>query len=87
MILKRNLSPKKVLSYVWQPLLYSAAVATAVVVAQEISGSSRLAAPIYPIGTLGAALAIFVAFRNNARWWSGPGVRQAFAGMTKGHST
>jgi ion channel-forming bestrophin family protein len=86
MILKRNLSPKKVLGYVWQPLLYSTAVATAVVVAQEISGSSRLAAPIYPIGTLGAALAIFVAFRNNAsyaRWWEARTVWGNIQGSTR----
>ena len=72
MILKRNFSPKKVMGYVWRPLLYSTAVAGTVVVAQQVSGTTRLAAPIYPIGTLGAALAIFVAFRNNAsyaRWW------------------
>ena len=72
MIVKRNLSPAKVLGYVWRPLLYSVVVAGAVVVAQRASGTSRLAAPIAPIGTLGAALAIFVAFRNNAsyaRWW------------------
>ena len=72
MILKRNFSPKKVMGYVWRPLLYSTAVAGAVVVAQEVSGTTKLAAPIAPIGTLGAALAIFVAFRNNAsytRWW------------------
>jgi len=69
---KRNLSPAKVLGYVWRPLLYSVVVAGAVVVAQRASGTSRLAAPIAPIGTLGAALAIFVAFRDNAsyaRWW------------------
>ena len=60
MIVKRNFSPKKVMGYVWRPLLYSTSVAGAVVVAQQVSGTTRLAAPIYPIGTLGAALAIFV---------------------------
>jgi putative membrane protein len=71
-IVKRNFSPKKVMGYVWRPLLYSTAIAGAVVVAQRVSGTTKLAAPIYPVGTLGAALAIFVAFRNNAsyaRWW------------------
>ena len=60
------------MGYVWRPLLYSAAIAGAVVVARPVSGTTKLAAPIYPVGTLGAALAIFVAFRNNAsyaRWW------------------
>jgi ion channel-forming bestrophin family protein len=71
-IVKRNLNPLKVLGYVWQPLLYATGVAGVVVVAQQAWGTARLAAPVAPIGTLGAALAIFVALRNNpsyARWW------------------
>ena len=60
------------MGYVWRPLLYSTAVAGAVVVAQQVSGTTKLPAPIAPIGTLGAALAIFVAFPNNASYarWS-----------------
>ncbi len=72
MIVKRNFSPQKVAAYVWQPFLYVAAVAVAVVVVDRIWPTLKLAAPFPPIGTLGAALAIFVAFRNNAsygRWW------------------
>ena len=72
MIVKRNLSPVKVLSYVWTPLAYATAVAIAVVVIRRSTDSGQLAIPFAPVGTLGAALAIFVAFRNNAsygRWW------------------
>ena len=72
MIVKRNFSPVKVLSYVWAPLSYAIAVSVVVVVLRRITDSSQLAVPFAPVGTLGAALAIFVAFRNNAsygRWW------------------
>lgn len=72
MIVKRNFSPVKVLSYVWAPLAYATAVAVAVVVVRRFTDSSQFAIPFAPVGTLGAALAIFVAFRNNAsygRWW------------------
>lgn len=71
-IVKRNFSPLKVLSYVWSPLAYATAVAVVVVLLHSASGSAQLTVPFAPVGTLGAALAIFVAFRNNAsygRWW------------------
>jgi ion channel-forming bestrophin family protein len=72
MIVKHNLSPLKVLTYVWKPLGYALAIAGSVVALRWATGSTQLAVPFAPIGTLGAALAIFVAFRNNAsytRWW------------------
>ena len=81
MIVKRNFSPVKVLSYVWVPLAYATAVAVALVVVRRSSGSSQLAVPFAPVGTLGAAVAIFVAFRNNAsygRWWE---ARTVWAGI------
>jgi ion channel-forming bestrophin family protein len=71
-IVKRNLSPVKVLSYVRTPLAYATAVSVAVVVLRRSTDSSHFVVPFAPVGTLGAALAIFVAFRNNAsygRWW------------------
>jgi putative membrane protein len=71
-IVKRNFSPVKVLSYVWAPLAHATGVSVAVVVARRSTDSSQFAVPFAPVGTLGAALAIFVAFRNNAsyaRWW------------------
>jgi ion channel-forming bestrophin family protein len=80
-IVKRNFSPVKVLSYVWSPLAYATLVAVVVVAARRISDSDHLMVPFAPVGTLGAALAIFVAFRNNAsygRWWE---ARTVWAGM------
>jgi ion channel-forming bestrophin family protein len=71
-IVKHNLSPRKVLGYIWLPLLYATVVAALAVVMRRVLDTDRLAAPFAPIGTLGAAVAIFVAFRNNAsygRWW------------------
>jgi ion channel-forming bestrophin family protein len=71
-IVKRNLSPAKVWSYVWLPIGYAAFVAVAVVVAQRIGEHTDFEIPFAPVGTIGAAVAIFVAFRNNvsyARWW------------------
>ncbi len=81
MIVKRNFSPVKVLSYVWSPLAYATLVAIAVVAARRVSDSAHLTVPFAPVGTLGAALAIFVAFRNNAaygRWWE---ARTVWAGI------
>jgi ion channel-forming bestrophin family protein len=71
-IVKRNLSLAKVWSYVWLPMTYAACVAAVVVVGREIFDSSNFEIPFAPVGTIGAAAAIFVAFRNNvsyARWW------------------
>jgi ion channel-forming bestrophin family protein len=71
-IVKRNLSPAKVWSYVWLPISYATAVAVSVVVAQRIGEPTDFEIPFAPVGTIGAAVAIFVAFRNNvsyARWW------------------
>jgi ion channel-forming bestrophin family protein len=81
MIVKRNFSPARVLSYVWLPLGYAAGVAVVVVVLRRAWSGDRLMVPFAPVGTLGAALAIFVAFRNNAsygRWWE---ARTSWAGI------
>ncbi len=72
MIVKHNLSPARVVGYVWKQMLYTAAVATAAVALFETSGWASLMIPFAPVGVLGSAMAIFVAFRNNAsfaRWW------------------
>ncbi|MCB0683118.1 MAG: hypothetical protein KDC32_19785, partial [Saprospiraceae bacterium] len=72
MILKRNFQPAKILSYVWRELLYSSALAALVVSLYLVFGWEVLQVPFTPIGILGSALAIFVAFRNNSsygRWW------------------
>ena len=71
MIVKRNFSPVKVLGYVWQPLGFALLVAVVAVAVRAAAGDG-VVVPFAPVGTLGAALAIFVAFRNNAsygRWW------------------
>jgi ion channel-forming bestrophin family protein len=72
MIVKHNLSPSKVLTYVWKPLAYAGVFSVVVVALRRATGSEAFSVPFAPVGTLGAALAIFVAFRNNAsygRWW------------------
>ncbi len=72
MIVKHNLDPVKVLGYIWRPLLYATAVSVAAVSLRRGVDTDTIAAPFGPVGTLGAAVAIFVAFRNNAsygRWW------------------
>lgn len=71
MIVKRNFSPQKVVTYIWQDLALGAAAAVFVYVAYERFGMTAVALPFGIIGVLGAALAIFLAFRNNAsytRW-------------------
>jgi putative membrane protein len=73
MIVKHNFSPAKVLGYIWRPLLYAVAASVAALALREWLGT-RVVVPFVPIGTLGGAVAIFVAFRNNAsyaRWWEG----------------
>lgn len=72
MIVKRNLAPAKVLRYVWRPLTIAALVAVVAVALRRVADTDRVQLPFAPIGTLGAAVAIFVAFRNNASYarWS-----------------
>ena len=74
MIVKHNLSPTRIVGYVWRQLLYSAAVAAAAVALFELTDWRSLVFPFAPVGVLGSAMATFVAFRNNAsfgRWWDG----------------
>jgi putative membrane protein len=71
MIVKRNLSLVRVLATDWAPLAYAMGVAIAVTAAHELFDVAHLALPFAPVGTLGAAVAIFTAFRisaANARW-------------------
>jgi ion channel-forming bestrophin family protein len=72
MIVKHNLSPVRVVAYVWRPMLYASVIALIAVILSETTGWKSLAMPFAPIGVLGSAMAIFVAFRNNTsftRWW------------------
>jgi putative membrane protein len=72
-LVKRNLDPVKVLTYIWRPTFYSAAVAAAVLALRVGWPEARwYQLPFAPIGALASALAIVIAFRANAsfqRWW------------------
>lgn len=71
MIVKRNLSTRRVLQYTAGPLGWATVWAVAAPLAFTLTDSPRLVLPFPVVATLGAALAIFVAFRNNsafARW-------------------
>jgi ion channel-forming bestrophin family protein len=70
-IVKQNLSPLRVVSTDLVPLAYATGVAVLVTAAHELFDVAHLAVPFAPVGTLGAAVAIFTAFRinaANARW-------------------
>jgi putative membrane protein len=71
MIVRRNLSLLRVVSADRAPLAYAVVLAVLVTAAHEVFDVPHLALPFAPIGTLGAAVAIFAAFRisaANARW-------------------
>jgi ion channel-forming bestrophin family protein len=71
MIVRRNLSLLRVVSTDRGPLALAVGVAVVVTAAHETFDVAHLALPFAPIGTLGAAVAIFAAFRinaANARW-------------------
>lgn len=69
---------RKVLGHIWRELAYTLALAIAVWLCSDMA---NIAVNFTPIGVLGSALAIFVAFRNNAsygRWWE---ARQLWGGI------
>lgn len=71
MIVKRNLSPRRLLAYTAAPMAWAALWAVLAPLVVTLTEETRLAVPFPVVATLGAALAIFVAFRNNsafARW-------------------
>jgi putative membrane protein len=71
MIVKRNLDPRRVVRYTAGPMAWATAWAVAAPAAYAITDDERLWLPFAPIATLGAALAIVIAFRNSsavARW-------------------
>ncbi len=71
MIVKRNFDPRKVVTYVWKDVTLAVGVAVAVYVAVVVLGWTFVALSFAPIGLLGTALSIFLAFRANtsfARW-------------------
>ena len=72
MIVKRRLKPSRILAYTWRELLLVGAVAAIVCVLRIEHGEVMVVLPFGPLGVLGTALAILLAFRNNtgyARWW------------------
>jgi ion channel-forming bestrophin family protein len=72
MITKKNLSPIKVWSYIKFQISYTILVSFLVWLTFYLTGKKEMALNFVPIGMIGSALAIFVAFRNNsayARWW------------------
>lgn len=71
MIIKRSFDPRKVAAYVWKDVAIALVAATAVALAFTLLGASWLSLPFAPLGLLGTALSIFLAFRANtsfARW-------------------
>jgi putative membrane protein len=84
MIVKRNFDPVKVSGYVWRELLLSLGVSTLVFVVFAVLGAKAIGMPFGVLGVLGTALAIFLAFRNNAsfaRWGEGSA---AWSGILSG---
>lgn len=82
MIVKRNFDPRKVATYVWRDVTLAVAVAGAVYGAVVLLGWNMLALSFPPMGLLGTALSIFLAFRANtsfARWGE---AAQAWATIT-----
>jgi putative membrane protein len=72
MIVKRNFSPLKVWQYIRGTMTFVLIWATFVWLVFFLTGNKLLVLNFTPIGVLGSALAIFVAFRNNSaygRWW------------------
>ncbi|MCB9080627.1 MAG: hydrogenase [Lewinellaceae bacterium] len=72
MITKRNFSPRKVWQYIHRPMAFVLLWSCAVWLTFRLTGWQGLALNFTPVGVLGSALAIFVAFRNNSaygRWW------------------
>jgi putative membrane protein len=67
MLIKRNFNPIKVVQYVKAEVLFSLLLSVLVCLS-----NAGLALPFSTVAILGSALAIFIAFRNNAsygRWW------------------
>lgn len=70
MIIKRNFSPFRVLSYVKYEVVFSLVIAFAVWLLYR--NFTQVSLPFFIAAILGSALAIFIAFRNNSaygRWW------------------
>lgn len=83
MIVKRNFSPIKVWQYIKRPMWFVLVWSALVWAMHHFSSIEALYINFTPIGVLGSALAIFIAFRNNSaygRWWE---ARQIWAGIVQ----
>lgn len=72
MIIRRNLKLGIILRASWLQLFYFALVAGGAGALHELLGMTHVRVPGSAVSALGAALAIFLAFRNNSsygRWW------------------
>ena len=72
MIVKRNFNPVKVWRYIRKPMWFAILWSALVWAIHHFSPARDLYINFTPIGVLGSALAIFIAFRNNSaygRWW------------------
>lgn len=81
MIIKRNFNPLKVWQYIKGPMSFVIMWSGLVWLLHHFTGAKEMALAFTPIGVLGSALAIFIAFRNNSaygRWWE---ARQIWGGI------
>ncbi len=72
MIIRRYLKIGSIIRYTWRSNLYFVVVAFAAAALHRGFGFTDVAIPVSAAGPLGAALAIFLAFRNSSaydRWW------------------
>ncbi len=72
MIVKKVFSPVKVFQYMWQEIMMSLVLSSAIYFLYCEKGVVKASLPFSVAAILGSALAIFIAFRNNSaygRWW------------------
>ncbi|MGK7877229.1 MAG: bestrophin family protein [Xenococcaceae cyanobacterium] len=72
MIVRKNLRIKFIILYIYKQTLYFITLSTLLYFFYAVLGFHFLVIPFVPLGVLGTALAIFLAFRNNSsygRWW------------------
>jgi ion channel-forming bestrophin family protein len=74
MILKENFDPRKVAGYIWKDMALATVSSVVCYTAYHSLNLPQVALPFALVAVLGSALAIFLAFRNNAsyvRWTEG----------------
>ncbi len=77
MILKQNFDPRKVASYIWKEMSAALVLSGGIYVGQTIFSLKAPSLPFGVLSMLGASVAIFLAFRNNAsytRWGEAAGL-------------